>query len=142
MAKIGIVGHADDKFTPHTEAIAQAIIAHVLHKDDTLVSGGCHLGGIDIFAEKYADAHGIPKIIHYPKKNQWSGGYRERNLKIARDSDEVHVIVVSEYPLTYKGRRFKLCYHCKTSNHVKSGGCWTGVKAKEMDKPVYWHIII
>jgi len=55
---IGIVGHETAKFTAETEAKARAIIRHLLdHEgtDDVLVSGGCHLGGIDIWAEEEAE---------------------------------------------------------------------------------------
>lgn len=138
--RIGIVGHEKAKFIPLTEATAKNIIFSLLTKDDTLVSGGCHLRGIDIWAEEIATEIGIPKdrqIIHYPKKFKWNGGYKERNLKIANDSEIVYCIVVEQYPEEYSGMRFNYCYHCKTSDHIKSGGCWTAKKAKG----AVWYII-
>lgn len=129
--RIGIVGHAADKFTPVTEHQARAVIRGLLAPLDTvLVSGGCHLGGVDIWAEEEARALGREALIFRPARLQWAGGFRERNLQIARESDEVHCIVVRDYPEGYAGRRWKLCYHCGTADHVKSGGCWTARRAK------------
>ena len=137
MARIGIVGHEAKKFTPETEAKAREIICSLLHSNDILVSGGCHLGGIDIWAEEEADKMGLAKQIFLPAINKWEGGYKQRNLKIAYNSDIVHCIVVAEYPEGYDGMKFDYCYHCHTSDHIKSGGCWTAKKAKKAE----WHII-
>lgn len=141
--KVGIIGHAADKFTEVTERSAKMIIRELLNPGDILVSGGCHLEGVDIWAEEIAKELGCYDLdhIHLPKIHRWEGGYKQRNLKIARDSDIVHVIVVAEYPPEYRGRRFKICYHCHTDDHVKSGACWTGKKALKLGKPVIWHII-
>lgn len=135
--RVGIVGHEAKKFTPETEEKAREIIRSLLLPGDILVSGGCHLGGIDIWAEEEADKLGLGKMIFLPKTQSWEGGYRERNLMIASESHIVHVIVVAEYPSTYKGMRFKTCYHCGTSAHIKSGGCWTAKRCKESK----WHVI-
>lgn len=149
--RVGIVGNGSDKFTALTEAKAKILISHLLGnslpklygKNIILVSGHSPVGGIDIWAEEYADSVGIQKDIKIPQTNSWSGtyGYRARNLDIAKDSDKVHVIVVSEYPPSYTGRRFKKCYHCGTSDHVKSGACWTAIQARKLGKQVQWHII-
>ena len=143
LVNIGIVGHEAAKFNVYTEAVAKQAIRRILglFEYPQLVSGHCHLGGIDIWAEEIADKGGISKIIHPPDKLQWSGGYRERNLKIARDSDIVYVLVVDKYPVGYSGMRFDYCYHCNTSDHIKSGGCWTGKEAKKLGKPVVWYIM-
>lgn len=140
---IGIVGHAADKFTPETEKEARRIIFSLLEngEDSTVVSGACHLGGVDIWAEWQADAFGLPKIIHPPATHAWATGYKPRNLLIARDSDEVHVIVVREYPPEYSGMRFASCYHCHTSTHIKSGACWTARQAMKLGKRAVWHEI-
>jgi hypothetical protein len=139
---IGIVGHAGEKFTPETEQAARHIIRTLLTPPDTvLVSGGCHMGGVDIYAEEEADAIGRKKIIHLPKRRTWDGGYKQRNLLIARDADEMHVIVVADYPPNYDGMRFGLCYHCDTDSHIKSGGCWTGKQAERLGKKAVWHVV-
>ena len=150
--KIAIVGHEAAKFTLEMAQKANDIIAgligHLMDPDDFVVSGHCHLGGIDIWAEEMATQLGIGKMIFPPAKLEWSGGYRERNIQIAKACDVIHNIVVAEYPPNYKGMVFKGCYHCvKRPNrshgeHIKSGGCWTAWLAHEkFGKPAYWHII-
>lgn len=156
--RVAIVGHASDKFTDVTEekahdAIRSILDGHrIMHEvgqedEPILVSGGCHLGGVDIFAEFIADALGIQKEIYYPKTQKWEGGYKQRNLQIAEACDVAWCIVVADYPEGYNLRKFgardgkPYCYHCNTDTHVKSGGCWTVKKAEKMSKPANWHII-
>lgn len=143
--KKGVIGHAADKFTSVTERVAKRVIREILKDAEVLVSGGCHLGGVDIWAEEIARELGCydSDYIFLPEELQWvPRGYRARNLKIARASEEVHVVVVRDYPLHYTGMRFKYCYHCNSADHVKSGGCWTAWKATELyGTPSYWHII-
>lgn len=135
---IGIVGHAADKFTRRTERLAREVIYRLLAPPrSVLVSGGCHLGGVDIWAEEIARELGRETLIFKPRSRSWSTGYRPRNLLIARTSDIVHVIVVREYPASYRGMRFASCYHCNTNTHVKSGGCWTARRASKAK----WHEI-
>lgn len=131
---LGVVGHAAEKFTARTEALArQAIREVVVDLASRIVSGHCHMGGVDIWAEEIADELGIPKSIHAPASLSWGapGGFKDRNLRIARESDAVLVVVVKELPPSYNGMRFEDCYHCKGRNppHVKSGGCWTAWQA-------------
>lgn len=123
--RIGIVGSEADKFTPATQAQAREAIRSLLSPGDIVISGGCHLGGIDIWAVEEAKAMGLEFIEHRPKRLRWSGGYRERNMDIAVDSELVVCITLAALPEGYKGMRFALCYHCGTAEHVKSGGCWT-----------------
>lgn len=129
--KLGIVGHGQEKFTDETESLAIDIIHRRIKELDPefVVSGHSPMGGVDIYAEIVAKSLDIPVLIHAPKVNRWdgAGGFRERNLAIARDSDVVLVVVVKELPPGYTGMRFDGCYHCKDRNpeHVKSGGCWT-----------------
>lgn len=140
---LGIVGHAADKFTATTEAAARQIIREEIlaHGATAVVSGRSPLGGVDWWAEEIAKDLGVGLIVHPPTRNEWSGpgGFQERNLAIARDSDVVLVVVVKELPPGYKGRRFRFCYHCKdrVEAHVKSGGCWTAWKARSAK----WRII-
>ena len=138
---VGIVGHEEKKFCADTKELALDIMRSVLSDGDILVSGGCHLGGIDVWAEEVADEMGIEKIIFYPKTRTWAGGYRERNLQIAQRSDILHNIVVAEYPPLYVGMTFDYCYHCDATDHIKSGGCWTLKKARLLGKEVRQHII-
>ncbi len=143
--RIGIVGNGSDKFTLRGKDRAFQLIHRLLHPEDTLVSGHSPVGGIDIWAEEAAGIIGASMDIKTPEIAQWNPpggyGYRARNLDIARTSDEVHVILADVLPHDYEGMRFKLCYHCGTDDHVKSGGCWTGKQAIKAGVPATWHII-
>ena len=135
---IGIVGHEGAKFTKASELKAREVIRTLLDVPHAiLVSGHCHLGGIDIWAEEEAARLGIDKLIFPPKRLTWEGGYKQRNIQIAENSSIVHCIVVDRLPINYGGMRFTSCYHCDTDEHVKSGGCWTAKRAKYGR----WHII-
>ena len=145
--KIGIVGHEAKKFGPQAEQEARATIRSILYEaavenftglpEIIVVSGHCHLGGIDIWAGEEAANLGLETDIYPPKYLDWSRGYKPRNLLIAKNSDIVHCIVVDRLPRDYEGMRFKSCYHCGTDTHVKSGGCWTAKRAKK----AVWHIV-
>jgi hypothetical protein len=141
--KLGIVGHASEKFDTTTKKIAESIIQESIsmYNPDMIISGHSPMGGVDIWAEEQAALAFIPTEIYAPTNNCWGGvgGFKERNLKIASNSDIVLVIVVSKYPQNYKGMIFKDCYHCKGRNkpHIKSGGCWTAWQSKEK----VWRII-
>lgn len=129
------MGHAQEKFTPRTEMLAREVIRSeiALLGAKWVVSGHSPMGGVDIYAEEIALESLIPTMIFGPTRNDWSGpgGFKERNLRIAQESDLVLVVVVEELPPGYKGMVFKDCYHCKGRNppHIKSGGCWTAWKA-------------
>ncbi len=137
---IGIVGSEAAKFTPITEATAKDIIDMLIHdvvvagEMPYVVSGECHLGGIDIWAKEAALDSNVGYIGCPPAKLTWEGGYKQRNLKIARESDMVSCITLRELPPTYNGMKFTHCYHCKVNDHVKSGGCWTVKQAVKMGK--------
>lgn len=150
---IGIVGHESLKFTDSMKLSARYTIEQLLgaaifecgYGNVTVVSGGCHLGGIDTWAVEVANDLGLPSIVHLPRNRQWSTGYKPRNLKIARDSDEIHVIVVEGYHdgycPDYPGMRFDHCYHCNSNSHIKSGACWTARQAIRLGKKATWHVI-
>jgi hypothetical protein len=137
--KLGVVGPEQAKFTSATEALARAVIreAAVRHGATALVSGHCPLGGVDIFAEEEAAAMGLQMIVFAPKVLSWEGpgGYRARNLMIARTSDLVLMVALSELPLGFRGEDYGECYHCKGRNppHVKSGGCWTAWRCRDRE---------
>ena len=137
--RIGIVGHEAAKFTKAGEAQAKEII-HSLLAGHTLVSGGCHLGGVDIWAEEISDTLGNEKIIHRPVLKSWPH-YRRRNLLIVQDSQIVHCIAVRRLAMAYDSIRFSSCYHCNTMDHVKGGGCWTMKQAKRAGKLWRLHIV-
>jgi hypothetical protein len=137
--RIGIVGSEESKFTPSTaEAAKEMIRAIILHdQPDTVISGQCHLGGIDIWAIEVAKEMGI-KPLEFPAPwHSWTYGYRPRNIKIAKASDKLYCLTVKKLPDNYKGMRFPTgCYHCLTppDHHIKSGGCWTLKFAREVLK--------
>jgi ribA/ribD-fused uncharacterized protein len=148
---VGIVGHGANKFNTNTERIAKRVIENILrHAIDkygignvTLVSGHSPMGGIDIWSEEIAIDLGISMDIKAPRQNTWDGeyGYKQRNTDIAKESTELHNIVVAEYPSNYRGRRFDECYHCHNKTHIKSGGCWTMHKAASFGNNATMHII-
>ena len=143
MNKIGIVGSGEDKFTTHTRLTARMLIDILIKESIPCVvcSGRSPLGGVDKWAEEQAEVNYQPTNIFPAKFNNWKQGYRPRNIQIAEFSDIIHVVLVSHYPDYYEGRRFKSCYHCNSNNHVKSGGCWTAMKARSFGKPAIRHII-
>lgn len=131
---VGIVGHEAAKFTPQTEALAREVIRYLLSPPGTwLVSGHCHLGGIDIWAEEEAKGLGRESMIFAPKSLTWNNGpngalgFKSSNELIAWNSQIVHCLVVRELPDSFVGLEHAGCYHCKgrIGPHVKSGGCWT-----------------
>jgi len=155
MYTVGIVGHGANKFTPKSATIAKNLIKKILktaidsHPNDEIVviSGHSPMGGIDIWTEEVAAELNLATNIKAPRQQSWEGeyGYKARNLDIAKFSNELHNIVVKEYPPNYRGRQFNKCYHCEKHNmnhpHVKSGGCWTMWKAREYNNEIHMHVI-
>lgn len=147
MRHIGIVGHEAAKFTRGTERVARDIIRRIIDKETkrpVIVSGRCPLGGVDVWAEEIAEKMDCETLIFPPKVNRWEGGYKQRNIEIARNSDAMHVIVVQRLPKSYTGMRFSSCYHCHTQDHVKSGGCWTAFYWQRLSKKnkATWHVVL
>ena len=131
---IGIGGSAQAKFTHDTEQAARLLIRSLLRAGDVVVSGECHLGGVDYYARQEARALGLDFMPCPPATHRWEDGYKPRNRRIAELSELVICITVAALPLHYTGMRFDYCYHCDTDQHVKSGGCWTVKQAKRMGK--------
>ncbi len=133
---LGIVGSESAKFTDATKGSAISEIYDLIQstRATKVVSGGCHLGGIDAWAIRAAKDLGVDTHEYLPKTRSWNGGYKQRNMAIAEASDFVVCITVKELPPNYKGMRFPYCYHCKTDEHIKSGGCWTVKYAKSLGK--------
>ena len=134
---VGIVGSEGAKFTPLGEERAKEAI-HEIVSDwlvEEVVSGGCHLGGIDIWAKEIAEKIPGMKVTEFlPESRNWIH-YRKRNLQIADRSEIVYCITVKNFPKEYAGMKFPYCYHCKTDAHIKSGGCWTVKQAEKRGKP-------
>lgn len=132
MTIIGIVGSEAAKFTLKGKEEAKSIINELISRPETIevVSGGCHLGGVDIWTAEIGRQQGKLVTEFIPKTLSWETGYKIRNLQIAKHSDIVYCITVARLPLNYTGMCFSFCYHCNTNSHIKSGGCWTMHKAK------------
>jgi len=122
--KWGIVGSEAAKFTPQGEQRARAAIRQLLQPGDEVISGGCHLGGIDIWAAEIGRALGLSVTEFLPTYHTWPY-YKERNIQIATACETCVCITVRQLPSTYSDLTFDRCYHCQTDAHVKSGGCWT-----------------
>ena len=151
---IAFIGHEERKFTPRTQEAAIQEMQRILRvtEQPTIVSGRCHLGGIDIWAEELADRLSIPKVIYPAVVHQWDGGgqdgYKQRNIKIAFKADVVVVLVVATLPPGYPPDKWNRgpCYHCAKRasdvgrpRHVKSGACWTAWYAvEELHKEAHW----
>jgi hypothetical protein len=145
MIKKGVIGSGSDKFTSLGALRAFMRIREILDKPCILVSGhsikeGIDIWSEDIFRELYPD---ITPEIKAPLQEKWDApyGYKARNLDIAQTINELYVIVANHYPPLYTGERFKMCYHCGTANHLKSGACWTAKQARILNKPVFYTII-
>lgn len=135
MTVLGIVGAEAAKFTRITERAARLQIRKLFTPDvELVVSGACHLGGIDEWAIDEAVKFHLPFKEHKPAVLEWARGYKPRNTLIAQDSHKVVCLTVRELPASYRGMKFDYCYHCKTGDHVKSGGCWTVKLAKSLGK--------
>lgn len=131
---VGIVGSEQAKFDERTEAIARQLIRDLIKDVEYVVSGASPLGGVDTYAMEEAKALNKPFTAFPPNFHRWDTGYKPRNMRIARASDKVVCITLRTLPPSYKGMRFALCYHCKTADHIKSGGCWTVKFAKSLGK--------
>ena len=118
--KVAVVGSEERRWAPEQKAKAKYKIRKILESYDNpvLVSGACPRGGVDIWAEEIADSMGIEKIIFPAKVYRWdgSGGFKERNIKIAETCDVL-------YDIEPKGKR--------------SGGTWTLEYAEKLGKPTH-----
>jgi len=134
---LGIVGSEGGKFTPITEMRARGIIAAQIenYNASKVVSGACHLGGIDVWTIQEARGVGCETEEFPPAFRSWQG-YKRRNIQIAECADVVICITVESLPPGFKkGGWEEYCYHCKPTRpedqHIKSGGCWTAKYARE-----------
>jgi len=128
---IGIVGSEAAKFTALGEIHAREKIRQEIELDEVtkVVSGGCHLGGVDIWAIEIAKVFDKETQVFLPEHLSWEY-YKKRNLQIVAASDLVVCVTVDRLPDNFSGMRFDFCYHCGSREHVKSGGCWTMKQAK------------
>ena len=120
VMKIGLVGssHAGEN---NVGALSE-YLAKLNPETDTVVSGAGK--GVDTIIARLARAKGFNVIEFKPTAYSWEGvgGFMERNLQIAKESDRV-----VSFALPFKTTK---CYHCanagKDNNHEKTAGCYTG----------------
>lgn len=136
---LGIVGSEGLKFNAATEGLARDIMRDLMLRNPQLervVSGACHLGGIDVWAIEEAKKLKLPTTEYPPREHNWARGYKLRNIQIAQASDEVVCLTLRKWPEGWTGMRWDRCYHCPAGldDHVKSGGCWTVRMAQRLNK--------
>jgi hypothetical protein len=152
---LGIVGGEAAKFTKQTQIRACELIegllraAILLDPEAEVVSGDCHLGGIDQWCMEVAQDLRFPdhrRIVFPPRGHAWAF-YKARNIKIAERCSKAICITVKTLPPDFRARAPDgrlldgpggwefFCYHCNTDQHIKSGGCWTVKHARKLGKP-------
>lgn len=127
--KIAIVGSSH--LTENEERTARQFSSMILNnhlKEGSviLISGGAK--GVDTQAEDVAKQLGIECKIFRPAEHNWDG-YKVRNLKIAQECDILYCL-----PTKLK---IEPCYHCNTTDHERSGACWTLKQAKILRKKTF-----
>jgi len=130
---VGIVGSEEAKFTANGRFLARDEIEQIVRSAAGVVSGECHLGGIDTWAREIANELNVPFWGFPPLRHSWTF-YRKRNLEIVDASDIIYCITVDKLPPDFKSMHFNTCYHCNARDHVKSGGCWTMKQAIKQGK--------
>lgn len=130
--KVAIVGTSQN-LTENEERDARQLCAIILkeHDNPTLISGGAK--GIDFIAYEVARGLGLSITIYDPKTTDWFG-YRERNLRIAKECDELYCITTNVHD--------EWCYHHgKSQDHQRTAGCWTLREAARINKPCKLFVI-
>jgi len=127
--KVAIVG-TSHALTENEERDIQQLIAGIINDydedSDEIISGGAK--GVDTMAIELASSRGFLFRTILPESEKWEGGYKERNLKIAKMCDALYCISIPIHD--------KKCYHhteIKTP-HEKTAGCWTMKEALKLNK--------
>ena len=93
-------------------------------KNTKIISGGAK--GVDTIAIEIANSLFYKTEIYHPLSNTWIG-YKERNIRLASDCDELFCITTP----VHKSR----CYHhFPPQEHQKTAGCFTLKHAKNFGK--------
>jgi len=131
--KVAIVGTSHE-MTENEERDVQQFVASILNdynQKHLIISGGAK--GVDSIAIEVARSMGFPTQTYHPTSEKWEGGYKERNMQIAIDCDELFCISIPTHDME--------CYHhekgwsMSTPDHQKTAGCWTLNHVKELGKP-------
>lgn len=99
--KLGIIGSRGTYFNNPDEAKGRmfTLLDRLVYRGDLIVSGGCPLGGVDLWAKNYAQYKGFP-YTEYAPKDYTSESFRERNQQIVDNCDELIVFLTKKYGLT------------------------------------------
>lgn len=175
--KIAIVGAEESRWTEKQKEEAKFRIRQLLYVGNgpkwdraVLVSGRCHRGGVDIWAEEIADELELEKEIYPAEVHRWmdmidisSGsklkGYRSRNIQIAEACDVLFDIEPEIRCPSCRGLRAlspefagatmahlptseMRCKRCNGRGKIpnRSGGTWTKNAAKRRGKET--HLIV
>jgi hypothetical protein len=121
MTNIGIVGTS--YLEPVEEDRVKQFIEDVVrgNPDCKIVTGDAETG-VDYLVRMWTPRHMLR--VHGSIVKNWgeSGGFKDRNIKIAEDADII-------YSITTKTKNTP-CFHCNQA-HQRTGGCWTLKYAKE-----------
>lgn len=128
--KIAIVG-TSHALTENEERDIQQLIANILNDydrdSDEIISGGAK--GVDIMAIELASSRGFIFHTILPESEKWEGGYKERNLKIAKMCDALYCISIPE-----RSKKERCYHHTPPAKHQKTAGCWTMKEALKLNK--------
>jgi len=135
--RVAIVGTSHE-MTENEERDVQQFVAMILNdykEKHLIVSGGAK--GVDSIAIEVARSMGFPTQTYHPENEEWEPvigkGYKERNMQIAIDCDELFCISIPTHEIE--------CYHHEEGwsmsipEHEKTAGCWTMNHVKELGKP-------
>lgn len=134
--KLAIVGTSE--LSEKEQILVRDLCSDILKKakkisgeEITVLSGGAE--GVDFIAVDVAKKLGNKVIEFKPSAKNWDA-YKERNIKIAQECDELYCITT---PM-----KNEQCYHHKPKqNHQKTAGCYTANQAKALKKPIKLFVI-
>jgi len=125
--KVAIVGTSVN-LSEGEERDVRQYIGMVLNKhdrhNDIIISGGSK--GVDTTVFEIAESLGFKIELYKPTIESWEY-YKERNILIAKNCDELYCITVPTH-------RRKCYHHDKPQDHEKTAGCWTLKQAKLLGK--------
>lgn len=139
--KIAIVGSDSRRWTPEGERQARDLIRFILGVTGVteVISGACHLGGIDLWAAEIGRELGLKVTEFAAKVRAWNGhsGFKARNQRIVDACDVAHCLAPNRLP----DGSAEFCFHCGTGAHSRSGGCWVAKHARLAGKLAVVHVI-
>ncbi len=125
--KIAIIGTTVN-LTENEERDIRQFIGLTLHRydsmKDVIISGGAK--GVDTMAIEIARGQYFKTEIYDSILPEWKH-YKERNLLISKNCDELYCISVPVH-------KIKCYHHDEPQDHEKTAACWTMKKALELKK--------